>query len=495
MSTPISNSSMHKHSAIWWIVPITGLLLFWILNLVMPLNADDFSHRVFLEFGTPKIITSFSQLIQSVLGDFFSYNARLGNIYYWISVNVLPYWLNDLIITLWVGGLIFLLLRVALRRKVQPSGFDMTLWLGILSVIFLPLQRVENFISYTAGLYNYMPGGVGTLLVLDKISHWFIEGEDKAPEWWIYGIAFFSGWSHEVYGFFMLPLFALLIFWRVALEKERFTPIPSWVLYLMSGFIIGFTFLIFAPGTHARSSIQHEYSYFASLIKSTVLYTNFALLTTPFFMGVVFMLILFMREKDMLPKREKVFFALLLISTTGIIPAAVLAGFIPYGRALWGVHLVLGIILVWAVSKFIGQKTWLLTIPVVLGSLAFFGALIWNTYIVRIEFERIEQAFVTAGKKGEKVLRVDFPELRKGPHSLIMRSINRVVLVQRDPKHWFNKGVVQYYNALYSNREGFQGPSYIILDNLVPPHLNGYAFDTRNDPLNQYPEIQSLMNQ
>jgi hypothetical protein len=101
----------------------------------MPLNADDFSNRVFLEFGTPKIITSFFQLIQRVLGDFFSYNARLGNIYYWISVNVLPYWLNDLIITLWVGGLIFLLLRVALRRKVQPSGFDMTLWLGILSVI------------------------------------------------------------------------------------------------------------------------------------------------------------------------------------------------------------------------------------------------------------------------------------------------------------------------------------------------------------------------
>jgi hypothetical protein len=76
-----------------------------------------------------------------------------------------------------------------------------------------------------------------------------------------------------------------------------------------------------------------------------------------------------------------------------------------------------------------------------------------------------------------------------------MRSINRVVLVQRDPKHWLNAGIVQYYNALYANREGFQCPSYIILDNLVPPHLNGYAFDTRNDPLNQYPEIQSLMNQ
>jgi len=136
-----------------------------------------------------------------------------------------------------------------------------------------------------------------------------------------------------------------------------------------------------------------------------------------------------------------------------------------------------------------------MTVPVVLGSFFLFGALIWNTYIVRTEFNRIEQNFIAAGKRGDAVLLVDFRDLRKEPHSSIMRFINRVVLVQRDPKHWLNTGLVNYYNALYGEKEGFKGPAYIVLDNLVPPYLNRYAFDTKNDPLNQYPEIRSLIEQ
>jgi hypothetical protein len=207
------------------------------------------------------------------------------------------------------------------------------------------------------------------------------------------------------------------------------------------------------------------------------------------------MLLLFMRKEDLISGREKVFFPLLLISTAGIIPSAALGGFLPYGRALWGTHLVLGIILVWGASRFMSDRVWLATFPVIVGALVLFGTLIWNTYIVRTEFERVEQAFIEAGQRGEKVLLVDFPALRTEPHSTIMRLINRVVLVQRDPQHWLNRGLVNYYNALYNEKEGFQGPSYIVLDNLVPPYLNRYAFDTANDPLSRYPEIRSLIEQ
>jgi hypothetical protein len=490
----MSNGSMRNPSALWWIVPITALLLFWMLNLAMPLNADDFSHRVFFEDGKPRIITSFIHLITQK--DFFSHYAPLVNIYYSFSLNFLPEWLNDFIVTLWVGILIFLLLRIALRRKVQPTGFDMTLWLGILSVLFLPLQAVENFISYTCGLYAYIPGGVGTLLVLDKISRWFIEGEDDAPAWWLYPVSFVSGASNGVYGFFMVPLFGLLVFWLVAIEKKPFRTLPSWVFYLMFSFTAGFGFLVFAPGTHARISVQDDYgSFYTLFIMSAFLYASFALLTAPFCVGVVLMLLLFMRKEDLISRREKFFFPLLLLSTAGIVPAAAFAGFLPYGRALWATHLVLGIILAWAASRLMTHRVWLVTFPVTVGALALFGTLIWNTYIVRTEFERIEQAFLEAGKRGDQVLLVDFPALRKEPHPTIMRLLNRVVLVQRDPKHWLNRGLVKYYNARYGGKEGFQGPAYIVLDNLVPPHLHRYAFDTKNDPLNQYPEIRSLIEQ
>jgi hypothetical protein len=489
----MSEGPMRNPSAAWWLVPISGLLLFWLLNLVMPLNADDFANSVFLEDGKPKIITSFSQLMQQVQRDFLSHNARLGQIYYLFSLIFLPKWLNDLIVTVWVGYLMFLLIHIALRRNIQPSGFDMTLWLGILSVIFLPLQAVENFISYTCGLYNYIPGGVGTLLVLDKISRWFIEGEDNAPKWWLYLVAFLAGWSHEVYGFFMVPLFTLLAVWRIVMEKEFLASVPSWVWYLMGSFTLGFGVLALAPGTQGRASIQPAYSFFASLIMASVSYVGYALLAVPFCVGIVLLLLLFIHKEDLLPKREKVFFALLLISTMGTIFFSAAAGFILYGRALWGIHLVLGIILVWGVSHFMYRKIWLVTVPVVLGALLLFGTLIWNTYVVRAEFEHIVQAFINAGKRGDAVLLVDFPELRKEPHSTIMRSINRVLLVQRDPKHWLNTGLVRYYNALYAGKEGFKGPAYIILDNLVPPYLNRYSYDTKNDPLNHYPEIQSLI--
>jgi hypothetical protein len=491
----MSNGSMRRPSPIWWLVPITGLLLFLTLNLVMPLNADDFGSSVFFEGGKPRIIASFPQLIDGLKGQFFSFNSRLGNIYYRLSLFLLPKWLNDLVITLWVGGLIFLLLRIALRRKIQPSALDMTLWLGIFSIIFLPLQRVENFISYTAGLYSYIPGGVGTLIVLDKISRWLIEEEDSSHGWWIYPVAFLSGWSHEVYGFFMIPLFALLLFWHVVIEKRHYASVPSRTLYLMLSFTLGFAFLVLAPGNQTRVSLQLNNSYLASFIISALLYVRFGLLTVPFSFGLVFMLLLFMRKENSFPGREKVFFALLLVSTTGIIPAATFGKFIVYGRALWGIYLVLGIILVWAASHFIYRKIWLATIPVVIWAFTFFGILIWNAYVVRTEFVHIEKAFVEAGKKGQKVLLVDFPELRKEPLSSIMRDFNRIVLVQRDPKHWFNKGLTNYYNALYAGEEGFTGPSYIILDNLVPPYLNRYAFDTKNDPLKRYPGIQSLVEQ
>lgn len=487
--------SMQKPSAVWWLVPIVALLLLWLLNLVMPLNADDFGSSVFLEDGKPKIVRSFSQVMQQVQRDFFSHNARLGNIYYRFSLAFLPQWLNDLILTIWVGGLISLVIRIALRRKIEPSGFDMTLWLGILSVIFLPLQAVENFISYTAGLYVYIPGGVGTLLVLDRISRWFIEGEDSAPKWWLYVVGFFAGWSNEVYGFFMIPLAVLLVGWRIVIEKEPLPSVPSWVWYLMGNFALGFCILALAPGTQGRALMQPAYSFLASLIISSVSYVSYALFVVPFCVGVVLLLLLCTHKEDVLPGREKVFFALLLISTMGTILCASAAGFMLYGRALWGVHLVLGIIVVWGVSHFMYKKIWLVTVPVVLGALLLFGTLIWNTYVVRKEFERIEQAFIDAGKRGDTVLLVDFPELRKEPHSTIMRSINRVVLVQRDPKHWLNTGLVRYYNALHAGKEGFKGPSYIILNNLVPPHLNRYSYDTETDPLSHYPEIQSLIEQ
>ena len=489
----ISKDSMRTPSAIWWIAPIGALLLFWMLNLAMPLNADDFGCSVFMENGKAQIMTSFSQLMQSIQKEVFSHNARLGNIYYRFSLTILPQWLNDFIVTLWVGGLIFLLLRIALRRKIQPTGFDMTLWLGILSVIFLPIQAVENFISYTSGLYNYIPGGVGTLLVLDKISRWFIEGEDDAPKWWLYPVSFASGWSNEVYGFFMIPLFGLLVFWRVVIEKK---PLPPWVFFLLFCFTIGFGILTLAPGTHARASVQPEQgSFFALFVTSAFLYVSFALLPAPFCVGVVLMLLLFMRKEDLIPGREKVFFLLLLVSTAGIVPSAALGGFLPYGRALWGTHLVLGVLLVWGISRLMTGRVWLATVPVIMGALALFGILIWNTYIVRAEFERVERAFLEAGKRGEQVLLVDFPAVRREPHSTIMRFLNRVVLVHRDPEHWLNRGLVKYYNALHGEKGGFKGPSYIVLDNLVPPHLNRYAYDTKNDPLNRYPEIRSLIEQ
>jgi len=264
----------------------------------------------------------------------------------------------------------------------------------------------------------------------------------------------------------------------------------------MFSFALGFSFLVFAPGTHARASVQPEQgSFFALFITSAFLYASFTLFPTPFCVGVVLMLLLFMRKEDLIPGREKVFFPLLLLSTAGIVPAAAFAGFQPYGRALWGTHLVLGILLVWGVSRLMSGKVWLATFPVIVGALALFGALIWNTYIVRAEFERIEQAFLEAGKRGDQVLLVDFSALRIEPHSTIMRLINRVVLVQRDPKHWLNRVFVKYYNALHGEKGGFKGPSYIVLDNLVPPHLNRYAFDTKNDPLNRYPEIRSLIEQ
>jgi len=141
---------------------------------------------------------------------------------------------------------------------------------GILSVIFLPLQKVENFISYTCGLYVYIPGGVGTLLVLDKISRWFIEGDNDAPKWWIYLVGFLAGWSHEVYGFFMIPLVILLVVWRIVIEKEPFASIPSWVWYLIGSFTLGFGVLVLAPGTQSRALMQPAYSLFTLLISSLI---------------------------------------------------------------------------------------------------------------------------------------------------------------------------------------------------------------------------------
>jgi hypothetical protein len=488
-----TSGAIRNPSSIWWLVPVTALLLFWLLNIVMPINADDFASSVFFETGKPKIITSFSQVMYSVQKDFLSHNARLGNTYYRLSLAFLPRWLNAFLMTLWVGSLIFLILRLALRRKVQATGFDMTLWLGILILLFLPIQRVENFISYNCGLCFYIPGGVGTLLVLDKISRWFIEGESDAPKWWLYVVGFASGWSIEVYGFFMVPFFVLIISWHSGVEKKPLGAFPSWVWYLILSFTIGLSIIILAPATQSRSLHQPTYNGLPSALLSAILYVRYGLLSAPLNIAIVFMLLLLSRQEDSPPLRERMFLVLLLVSTAGIIFPAAYAGFIPYGRALWGVYLVLAIILVWGASHLLKGRIWLVTFPVTFGALFLFGALIWNASVVRMSFNHLEQAFVEAGNRGEKVLLVDFPDLRKEPHATIMRDINRVVLVQRDPKHWFNTGLVNYYNALYAGKEGFKGSSYIILDNLVPPYLDRYAFDTKNDPVNRYPEIQALI--
>jgi hypothetical protein len=293
----------------------------------------------------------------------------------------------------------------------------------------------------------------------------------------------------------MIPLFILLLLWHVFIEKESLASVPIRVWYVIGSFTVGFCILVLAPGTHGRALMQPAHSFISSLIMSSIYYVNFALLVPPFCIGVMLLLAFFMHKEDLVNKREKVFFSLLGISTMGTIFFASIAGFVLYGRALWGIHLVLGIILVWGISHFMYRKIWLLTVPVFGGALLLFGTLIWNTYIIRTEFNRIEQAFIDAGKRGDEVLLVDFTELRRGSHAAIMRVINRVVLVQRDPAHWFNTGLVHYYTALYGSNKGFKGPAYIVLDNLAPPFLNGYAYDTKNDPLNHYPEIQSLIRQ
>ncbi|MCL2129437.1 MAG: DUF6056 family protein [Treponema sp.] len=232
--------TINFYNKIGFIAAALILILFFILNFFTPLLADDFGYAI----G----ITSIKDILKSVHNMYYSWSGRsIANFVtlFWLLMGKLFFnTANTLVYFLFV--LLFQFHIMGTLKKFNPVFFCC---LNILLWYFVPAWG-QNFLWLT-GSCNYLWTATILLLFLvpfrKKIDNPFYKpGIPMSLLSLFMGIL--AGWTNENSGAAVLFLF-ILYFILIITGNRKFS---LFEILGVTGFIIGFSLLVFAPGNYER---------------------------------------------------------------------------------------------------------------------------------------------------------------------------------------------------------------------------------------------------
>lgn len=236
----------------------------WLLSSFTPLFSDDFNY--YLIFGTQEPVTSIKDIFISQYNHYFMNNGRfVPHFFVQLFDGILGKEAFNVINALFFSAFLWLLSSMKEMITVEKQ-------ILVFFIVILLLPGFNNAILWLSGSCNYLWTAVFILFFHRLLGK---NNIDKAfyPLLLIYGII--SGWTNEaiVVGLSAGYFIYYSLHWR-ELKKHR--------LFLLTGFYIGASFLIFAPGSINRffkgkgdfsisSSISHLLSSFLDMSNIRIL--------------------------------------------------------------------------------------------------------------------------------------------------------------------------------------------------------------------------------
>lgn len=321
---------------------LASVLLFigiYALNHYFPIILDDWTYS--MNAGGTRI-TSLSEILEYQYLHYFNWGGR--SVVHAIAQIMLAsgvFW-GDAINSF--GYITLVLIIYYIANKGNES--NLSLFIGVnLLIWFLVPALVEN-IFWITGSANYL---WGTLLILSFLSFYcaaFLSGKSK--DGWMKRIGVFflgvlAGWTNENMSVAMIFFLICLIL----LTKKENKAIPKWMIFELTGAIIGCAFMLLAPGNYVRNEgeisnlsaggsepIYMFYFYrFTSILKISSWY---ALVPTIIYLTTLILYVKFKRETN----RKILILSLLFVITAGIATLAMVAAPI-FPERVWFAILIL----------------------------------------------------------------------------------------------------------------------------------------------------------
>lgn len=282
-------NSKTKRSICWTIAILIFFTILFLLNILTPVISDDFAYLYI--YGEEGRITSIGDIIQSQINHYYMWGGR--SVVHFIAqiLLMLPPYLADLLNTLIYLGYVFLIYFHIKGRK--ESSISLFILIN-LAVWFL--QPVfGDTILWITGAANYLWGTFFILLFL--LPYRLYEGNKLSiTQQVIYPVltmllGLIAGWTNENTAAAMIVIVLLFFIYF----RSHKWPIPAWAIAGLVGTIIGFGFMILAPGNYMRGGDSVSLNLYILGYRLFMWTLTFFLYSGPLFLISLVMLIIYNR--------------------------------------------------------------------------------------------------------------------------------------------------------------------------------------------------------
>ncbi|MCH5265065.1 MAG: hypothetical protein J1F02_04145 [Lachnospiraceae bacterium] len=241
-----------------WVGTIAILFVcVFLINYVTPYLADDYRYIPHVAFGGTAKITSLKDVINSAVWFYRNMGGRVEGFLFATCFSYLPSYVFDFINTIayfLVTGLVYFICK-------GTNKHSLFLYLGIHILLWFCVPDYGQVMFWMCGSANYLWTSIPVLGMVYIYRRYACFSGDtmKSPLWGvltvILGVA--AGWGMENISAGMLVILTLyLLYFRFALKIKIRIPI----ICGYAGSLMGFAFLVLAPGNQARMDISENLS-------------------------------------------------------------------------------------------------------------------------------------------------------------------------------------------------------------------------------------------
>lgn len=235
---------------ILYFVLLLFFCLVYILNILFPLQADDWGYSFVFGVDYLKRVTDLSEIMQSQYNHYMRWGGRsvvhsIAQFLLMIDIRI-----ADLLNSLVYIGLFVLIYIIINKGKKANAGLFI-----VLNIIMWLIQPVFSIIIlWLTGSANYLWGTFLIVLFICPYYQFFINKTStdsvlKCFLFFIWGVI--SGWTNENTSLALISLLVLLMGYL----KYNKIKLPKWAIYGIVGVCIGNAIMILAPGNMVRAEV------------------------------------------------------------------------------------------------------------------------------------------------------------------------------------------------------------------------------------------------
>lgn len=236
---------------VFGLVAAVCFILIFLLNRKYPLCLDDWTYSFVYGENPAKRISSMSDIIRSQYNHYFMWGGR--SVVHFIAQWLLMQneWVMDILNSLVYTAYVFLLYKTC--NYFNRTNVILFIFINAAVWFFTPVYLFST--TWIVGSANYLWGAAIRLLFIYPYCAYFLSDNKiskkssyfKSALFFVAGII--AGWTNENTSAAMIfLLFSFLICWKISRR-----PIPFWSLWGIIGAVIGFVFMVLAPGNYIRT--------------------------------------------------------------------------------------------------------------------------------------------------------------------------------------------------------------------------------------------------